>query len=191
MIKYLPQQKKHSNPQAPKAPRPQAFNYAAPPPQVVEKRKPVYAPVAAPAPAPQYYDYEEEVQTTPRPIQIARPKYNAPVVSSNRPASFPSFDDFVPQQQQQQQQPKQPVQYAQPQPQYESRQPQQFPAERQAQAPESRADQFALFSPAQRADTFKPNVSSVRILRRNRKRRRKSRKSSFFIIVTRKRKFYS
>lgn len=170
---------------APKAQRPQSFNYA---PQVVEKRKPVYAPTQAP---PQYYDYEEEVPATQRPVQLARPKYSAPK------------QQFAPQQQQPQRQqqqfgadagivyapePRAPAQQYQ---QFENRQPVQFPSENASPAPQlnSRSEQFSLFSPAsQRADTFKSKVRSRKLLTRIKKRRKKSKKIVY--IVKRKRSYY-
>lgn len=188
---------------APKAPRPQSFNYA---PQVVEKRKPTFAPAQAPV---QYYDYEEEVPTTQRPIQIARPKYSAP------------------QQQFTQQQPQRQHQFGSeagivyapesrpPAPQYqqfENRQPVQFPAENASPAPQvnSRSEQF-LFSPAsQRSDTFKSKVRkqiskrTLRILNRKLKKwkllkrrllkakllKRRKRNKKVYYVVKRKRSYF-
>jgi hypothetical protein len=135
---------------APKAPRPQSFNYA---PQVVEKKKPAYA---APTPAPvQYYDYEEEIPTTQRPVQLARPKYAVPQ------------QQFAPQRQQQfgsggivyAPEARAPAPQFQ---QFENRQPLQFPSENASPAPQSnsRPEEFSLFKPAsQRSDTFQSKVS--------------------------------
>lgn len=169
--------------QAPKAPRPQQAYYSAP---VVEKRKPAFAP----SPAPQYYDYEEEIPTTQRPVQIQRPKYSIPSqppqprpqqpVSSDYEYSFTPVQSaaksFAPQYQQ-----------------YENRQPVQFPAETEAPtaAAPSRADDFALFSPAARADFNKPQVRAIRVVKRIRLRRvlspRRKRNQSYFIIKKKRR----
>jgi hypothetical protein len=140
-----------SEKKAPKAPRPQSFNYA---PQVVEKKKPSYAPSPAPV---QYYDYEEEIPTTQRPVQIARPKYNVPqqqfASAPQRPQQFgsggivyaPEARAPAPQFQQ-----------------FENRQPLQFPSENASPAPQSnnRPEEFSLFKPAsERSDTFQSKVS--------------------------------
>lgn len=152
---------------------------------MVEQRKPAYAPTQAP---PQYYDYEEEIPTTQRPIQITRPKYSAP-----------QQQQFQQQPQRQQQQfgadagvvyaPESrspPSQFHQ----FENRQPVQFPSENASPAPQlnSRSEQFSLFSPAsQRADTFKSKVRR-KSLKRIKKRRKKARKIVY--IVKRKRSYY-
>lgn len=153
-------------PQAPKAPRPQSFNYA---PAPVEQRKPVY-----PTPAPQYYEYEEETQTTQRPIQIARQKYAAQAQQPQQPR---------PQQPQYQNEfeflysPEQRAANAAPQhQQFENRQPVQFPTETEA-----------LFSPASRADSYKPKVRiRKKLLRRIKKRRNRSKRRIYFVIRKRK-----
>lgn len=161
-------------PQAPKAPRPQSFNYA---PPVVEKRRPV-----EPAHVPQYYDYEDEAQTTPRPIQIARPKYVVPAPPRQQPTPNNFEFTYTPEQRQD----KPAAQY-----QYENRQPVQFPDEAQAspappQTP-TRAEQFSLFTPAARADTFKPQVRSRKVRKRHIKRRKKGK---VLFIVKKRRHFY-
>ena len=116
---------------------------------MVEKRKPSFAPLPV-----QYYDYEEQVPTTQRPVQLARPKYSAP--------------QFVPQQQQRQQQfeneggvvyaPESRATAPQYQ-QFDNRQPLQFPTENASPAPRP-AEQFSLFSPAaQRSDSSKVRLT--------------------------------
>lgn len=188
-----------SNFQAPKAPRPQSFNYApAPAAPVVENRKPVYA-AASPAP-PQYYYEDEQEQPTQRPIQITRPKYSIPTQPPQQPRPQPP-----PQPQQLQvQQPQYMREFDfsfDPQParqtvksmapfyqQFENRQPVQFPAEGEASVPSTRAQEYSLFSPADaRADTYKPKVRSIRIIAKGRKRRK--RKNRFFIIVRKRRRY--
>lgn len=168
--------------QAPKAPRPQSFNYA---PAVVEKRKPAYAPAPAPA---QYYDYEEEAQTTPRPIQIARQKYSFQAQPPRQP-QFGNDAGVVYAQERQAAPPA--AQYQQ----FDNRQPLQFPNENASPAPvASRAEQqFSLFSPASRSDTFKPRVRRAKFrakkyLRRVRRRRRKPKNVIF--VVKKKRKYH-
>ncbi|CRK88033.1 CLUMA_CG001819, isoform A [Clunio marinus] len=128
--------------QVSKAPRPQSFNYA---PAISEKRK--LAPAPAPSAVPQYYEYEE--QATPRPVQVVRPKYALPVPA--RPQQFINDESysFSPQQPA----PK-PVERFQ---QIDNRRPAQFPSQTEAIAPQiaNRAQQqFSLFSPASRSDSF-------------------------------------
>ena len=166
--------------QSPKAARPQSFNYA---PPVVEKRRPVET-----SPAPQYYDYEEEAPVTQRPVQLARPKYAVPAPPRqpqfvNNPQEFANSFDFSYTPEQRQEKPQ--AQY-----QYDSRQPVQFPPESEASpapAVAGRSEQFTLFSPASRADTYKPKVRSRKIRKRHIKRRKKG---NFFFIVKKKRHFY-
>lgn len=161
--------------QAPKAPRPQSFNYA---PEVVEKRRPVQQ-----APA-QYYDYEEEQQTTPRPIQIARPKYAVP---QQRPQHFGSDAGVV-------YAPQRPTAQYQT---FENREPVQFPAENASPAPSRAENQFTLFSPAARADNFRTKVrrrkTYIRPVRRYRlsRWRRKRNKNKVLIILKKKKRYYS
>lgn len=165
--------------QAPKAPRPQSFNYA---PDVVEKRRPIQqAPV-------QYYDYEDEQPTTARPVQFTRPKYAVPQAIPQRPPQQFGNDAGVV--------------YAQERPAtqyqtFENRQPVQFPPENASPAPQisSRAEnQFTLFAPASRADTYRTKVRAktyivpVRRYRRNRWRRRKRNKVLF--VVKKRRRYY-
>lgn len=167
-------------PKAPKAARPQSFNYA---PAPVEQRKPVYAAT----PAPQYYEYEEETPTTPRPIQIARPKYAVPAPQPQQPRpQQPQYQNefeflYSPEQR--------PAKAAPQYQQFENRQPVQFPAETEAPVvptSNSRSEQFGLFSPASRVDSFKPKVRiRMTILKRMRKRKR-SKRRVYYVIKKRK-----
>lgn len=137
-------------------------------------------------PAPAYYnDYEDEVPAaTPRPVQLARPKYAVPTQQQPQPQYSDDFEfSFGPLQKQTKTVNQQP-QYQQ----FDNRQPVQFPAETESpvSSTDSRSDQFQLFTPQSRADSFKPKVRSRRILRRSRKRRKKSR----VYIIFRKKKRY-
>lgn len=146
----------------------------------MEKRRPVQqAPV-------QYYDYEEE-QATPRPVQLPRPKYAVPAQPQPQQQQFGNGAGVV---------------YAQERPAtqyqtFENRQPVQFPAENASPAPQvaSRAEnQFTLFSPASRADTFRTKVRSkayIRPIIRFRRSRWRRKRNKVLIVLKKRRRYYN
>lgn len=164
----------------------QSFNYA---PAPLEERKQAFLPTPTNV---QYFDYEEEAPRTQKPIQIARPKYAVPrppppppPQPQRRPPPQQFGDDFgiV-------YAPERPAQQAPQYQSYDSRQPVQFPEATTPTPPmTSRADQFSLFSPAPRADSYK---SKVRLRKRKvkkylrRGRRRRKRKPVYYILKKKK-----
>lgn len=174
---------------APKAPRPQTYNNYAP--AVAEKRKPIFE--ASPAPL-QYYDIEEEVPATQRPVQYTRPKYAVPAPQQRaQPAPHTQFSsvtdfDFTYGQDQRAVRPN--TQYQQ----IDARQPVQFPPEQAAKpvpSLDNRSEQYSLFSPAaERADTFKSKVRPKSYFVRSRKRRKAKANRIFFIVKRRRQYLY-
>jgi hypothetical protein len=154
----------------------------------------------------QYYDYEEEITTTQRPLPAvpSRPKFSAPFqIFAASPAppqpARTQFANAIPND----------IIYADaPRPakptatfnQYQSladRRPPQFPAEDERATPTlspnvaaNRADEYSLFSPAAetRGDIYKPKVRIYYPLSYAQRRRKRRKPKNVYIVVRKRRK---